>query len=75
LPTIPSTVLAWNESIVVRMAKGIYGGRLLNPALLAILADAAEDAGLTDAELLGHLRSAGPHYRGCWPLDLLLGKG
>jgi hypothetical protein len=41
---------------------------------LAILADALEDAGCTDAELLGHLRGPGPHVRGCWAVDLVLGK-
>jgi hypothetical protein len=43
-------------------------------AALPVLADALEDAGCTEAELLGHLRSAGPHVRGCWAIDLLLGK-
>ncbi len=41
---------------------------------LPILADALEDDGCTDAELLAHLRSAGPHARGCWALDAVLGK-
>jgi len=47
---------------------------LLDPARLAVLADALEDAGCTDADLLGHLRSPGPHVLGCWALDLILGK-
>jgi hypothetical protein len=33
-----------------------------------------EEAGLLDAELLGHLRGPGPHARGCHGIDLLLGK-
>jgi hypothetical protein len=33
-----------------------------------------EDAGCTDADLLGHLRGPGPHVRGCWAVDLVLGK-
>jgi hypothetical protein len=37
---------------------------------LSLLADALEDAGCTDAELLGHLRSPGPHVRGCWDAEL-----
>jgi hypothetical protein len=41
---------------------------------LPVLADALEDAGCTEAELLGHLRSPGPHVRGCWALDLILSK-
>jgi hypothetical protein len=47
----------------------------LDPARLSVLADALEDAGCTDPDLLGHLRSAGPHVRGCWVVDLILGKG
>jgi hypothetical protein len=41
---------------------------------LAILADALEEAGAS-GDLLEHLRSAGPHVRGCWALDLALGRG
>jgi hypothetical protein len=41
---------------------------------MPVLADALEDAGCTDAELLAHLRSPGPHVRGCWAIDLLLGR-
>jgi hypothetical protein len=39
-----------------------------------LLADALEDAGCTDAELLGHLRGPGPHVRGCWGVDLILAR-
>ena len=46
----------------------------LDPARLAVLADALEEAGCTDPDLLDHLRGPGPHYRGCWVIDLLLGK-
>jgi hypothetical protein len=46
----------------------------LDAARLAVLADALEDAGCTDPDLLDHLRGPGPHYRGCWVIDLLLGK-
>ncbi len=41
---------------------------------LPVLADAAEEAGCTDADLLAHLRGPGPHTRGCWALDALLGR-
>ena len=41
---------------------------------LPILADALEDAGCTDADILSHCRGPGPHVRGCWVVDLLLGK-
>jgi hypothetical protein len=38
-----------------------------------LFADALEEAGCTDASLLGHLRGSGPHVRECWAVDLLLG--
>jgi hypothetical protein len=41
---------------------------------LPTIADALEDRGCSDAELLGHLRGPGPHVRGCWAVDLVLGK-
>lgn len=47
----------------------------LDPTRLAVLADAAEEAGFVDAETPSHLREDGrQHWRGCWVLDLLLGK-
>ncbi len=77
--TINPDWLIWNGSVVVSLALAAYDQRLLpsgqlDPARLAILADALEEAGCTDARILGHLRSAGPHVRGCWVLDLILGK-
>jgi hypothetical protein len=46
----------------------------LDPARLAVLSDALEDAGCDNADLLAHLRGFGPHTLGCWALDLILGK-
>jgi hypothetical protein len=63
---------ACNDRIVVRLAEAIYGEHGFDR--LPILADALEDAGCSDAQLLGHLRGPGPHVRGCFALDLLLGK-
>lgn len=40
---------------------------------LPLLADALMDAGCADDDLLGHCRAAGPHVRGCWVVDLVLG--
>ena len=65
---------------VVALAQAAYDERALpsghlDPARLAVLSDALEEAGCVDAEVLDHLRSSGPHVRGCWALDLLLGKG
>jgi hypothetical protein len=63
--------LCWNDGTVRRLTEVAYVERqlpsgYLDTALLAILADALEEAGCTDADLLRHLRSAGPHVRGCW---------
>jgi hypothetical protein len=44
----------------------------LDPHRLAVLADALEEAGAPD-ELVAHLRTPGPHVRGCWAVDLCLG--
>jgi hypothetical protein len=70
---------AWQTPAVVALAQAAYDNRILPAgalasARLAVLADALEEAGCADAELLGHLRGPGPHVRGCWALDLVLGK-
>jgi hypothetical protein len=64
---------------VVALAQAAYDQRelpadTLDAARLAVLADALEEAGCADDDLLGHLRGPGPHVRGCWVVDLLLGK-
>jgi hypothetical protein len=56
---------------VKRLAEGAYEQRdrpagTLDPARVAVLADALEEAGCADADLLRHLRGPGPHVRGCW---------
>jgi hypothetical protein len=76
---LPPAVLAWNDRTVPRLAWAIYQDRhlpagTLENARLAILADAALDAGCDDEELIRHCRSEGPHVRGCWAVDLILGK-
>ena len=63
---------AWNDGAVIHLAQAIYDERAFDR--LPILADALEDAGCALVELLAHLRGAGPHVRGCWVLDRLLGK-
>jgi hypothetical protein len=72
-PPPPPTVLVWGDATVPKLAQGIYDERAFDR--LPILADALEEAGCTNADILGHLRGPGPHYRGCWAVDLLLGKG
>jgi hypothetical protein len=71
-PRIDPAWLARNDGAVRKLAEAIYEGRSFDR--LPILADALEEAGCEDAELLGHLRGPGPHVKGCWALDLVLGK-
>lgn len=64
---------------VLALAQTAYDNRILPAGTLdtdrlAVLADALEEAGCTDADILGHLRGPGPHVRGCWVLDALLDK-
>jgi hypothetical protein len=70
--TIPSTVRTWNNATVVKLAQSIHARQTLDH--LPILADALEEAGCDNADILDHLRGPGPHTRGCWALDLLLGR-
>jgi hypothetical protein len=74
-----SVARAWLTPDVTSLAEAAYDERPsssgeLDPQRLAVLADALEDAGCSDDALLSHLRSAGPHVRGCWAVDLILGK-
>jgi hypothetical protein len=62
----------WRTSTAVAIATGIYDDKAFDR--LPILADCLQDSGCEDAEILNHLRSDGPHVKGCWPLDLVLGK-
>jgi hypothetical protein len=67
------------DGLVVRHAEAAYNNRQFPLASLwtdrlAVLADALGDAGCDDADILSHLRGPGPHVRGCWAVDLLLGK-
>ena len=64
---------------VLALAQAAYDHRTLpagtlDPERLAVLADALEEAGCTDAEILAHLRGPGDHVRGCWAVDTLLDK-
>jgi hypothetical protein len=58
---------------VVSLAQAIYDDRAFDR--LPILADALQVAGCDQPDILAHCRGPGPHVRGCWAVDLLLGKG
>jgi hypothetical protein len=64
--------LVWNDGTLVKLAQGIYDERAFDR--LPVLADALEEAGCHNADILSHCRQPGEHVRGCWVVDLLLGK-
>ncbi len=63
---------AWLTSTVLALARGIYDEWAFDR--MPILADALQDAGCDEAEILGHCRGGEPHARGCWVVDGLLGR-
>jgi hypothetical protein len=77
---IDSPILKWNDGILGKMATTIYEERSLpdgrlDSVRLAILADALEEAGCDIGEIIQHCRQQGQvHVKGCWVIDLLLGK-
>jgi hypothetical protein len=71
-PSVDALWLRWNDACVPRLAGTIYDQETFD--LMPILADALEDAGCANPEVLGHCRTPGVHVRGCWVLDLILGK-
>jgi hypothetical protein len=62
----------WLSSTVLDLARTIYDEKVFER--LPILADALMDAGCDNEEILNHCRSDGLHVRGCWIVDVLLGK-
>lgn len=72
-PFRPVTALpSWRTTTVTDLAQAIYTERAFDR--MPILADALEDAGCANEAVLAHCRGLGPHARGCWVVDLLLGK-
>jgi len=70
--TIAPTWLVWNDGVTRKLAQAIYEERAFDR--LPILADALEEAGCANADLLNHCRQPVEHVRGCWVIDLILGK-
>jgi hypothetical protein len=64
--------LSWKDGFIVKLAGEVYAQQRF--ADLPVLADALEEAGCTDMRLLEHCRSGQNHVRGCFVVDLLLGK-
>src|SRR5262249_35647373 len=63
---------AWRTSAAIGLAESMYEAR--DCAAMPILADALEEAGCEQPDILAHCRGPGPHVRGCWVVDLVLGK-
>jgi hypothetical protein len=72
LPTLAPAWLTWNWGAVHKLAGSIEAERRFGD--LPVLADALEEAGCADEDILRHCRAVGEHALGCWVLDLLLGK-
>jgi hypothetical protein len=81
----PRFAPCWRTPPVLSLAQAAYEERIatdpsrpnwlvLDPTRLQVLADALEEGSCTEAEMLGHFRGPGPHWRGCWALDAILGK-
>jgi hypothetical protein len=64
--------LRWNDGTLSKRAQAIYDNRCFTDVLM--LADVLEEAGCTNSDILDHCRGSGPHARGCWVVDLILGK-
>jgi hypothetical protein len=62
----------WRTDTTLTLARQMYESR--DFSAMPILADALQDAGCESAEILDHCRGPGPHVRGCWCVDLVLGK-
>jgi hypothetical protein len=63
----------WRTDTALSLAKQMYESR--DFSAMPILADAIQDAGCDSEDILNHCRDANqPHVRGCWVVDLVLGK-
>jgi hypothetical protein len=68
----PSFDPAWRTPAVVRLAQEVYMDRVFDQ--MPLLADALQDVGCDDEQILSHCCGPGPHIRGCWVVDLALAK-
>jgi len=68
----PPFWIRWRDCLIPNTAQAIYDEKRFED--LPILADMMEDAGVDDPEMTSHFRIVTQHCRGCWPLDLLIGR-
>ena len=69
----------WLTRNVLHLARSVYEERHMpegtfDDQRMSVLSDALEEAGCNNVDILSHLRGGGEHVRGCWVVDLLLGK-
>jgi hypothetical protein len=69
---VDSAWLRWNDGTVLKLARAIYDENQFGD--LPILADALEEAGCDNEDVLAHCRSQSLHVRGCWVIDVILDK-
>ena len=63
----------WRTDTAVTLARQMYDSR--DFSAMPILADALQDAGCDNDDILNHCRDTkAAHVRGCWVVDLVLGK-
>lgn len=62
----------WRTKTVIALAQAMYDSR--DFSAMPILADALQDVGCDNADILNHCRGLGPHVRGCSVVDLVLGR-
>jgi hypothetical protein len=72
MPDLDPTSLTRKDATIGKIAQAIYDEHAFDR--LAILADAFEEAGCNNEDILNHCRGPGPHVRGGWVVDLVLGK-
>jgi hypothetical protein len=63
---------AWRTPQVIALAQTAYNEHRFGD--LPVMADALEEAGCSNTDVISHCRGFGPHVRGCWALDLVLDK-
>ncbi len=69
-PRAVSPCPAWRTATTVHLARQMYETR--DFSAMPILADALQDAGCENEDVLNHCREVAPHFRGCWVIDLIL---
>jgi hypothetical protein len=68
--TLENSILAWNDASIPRLARTISDEQAFH--MLPILADALEEAGCTNSEVLSHCRQGTRHEDSCWVVDMVL---